>query len=159
MAFWTFPSDSQSWTPPEAWTGLEGNPAGSIGGGTITGLSIPITEGAPISFWGKIMADEDDTLGEVTLELQSFGSAGTTFSASRTIASLPYDSGWFKVETTLSAGEITGIQLSAFHEAPEASFSAFFDTVYVAEAEPEAGGATLYYGVNNIPSSVPIVVT
>lgn len=159
MAYWTFPTNRQGWGPDDSvWTDEEGRPAGCLrapSGVDRSGLSVSVTPASPCSFWAKIVWDSEDELeGSVNITVGlSANDDLVVITASRTISTLPYDSGWFKVSGNASdTGTVTGLGLTVGADMPDWPGLVYFDSVYVAESEP--GGWELTHSGGGVPGAV-----
>ena len=160
MAQWLFTSNRQGWGADDSvWTSDEGRPAGCvIGSVDVSGLSTSVTPSSPCSFWARIVWDaapeELTTPENIDVTLVSNGDF-VNISGGRTISSVPYDSGWFKVfGNAADTGTVTALGLNVATDSPDWPGLVYFDSVYVAETE--AGGWGLTRSAGGIPGTVLI---
>lgn len=163
MTHYLFPSDEEGWSSADFnWSNSDGSPGiGCLAGNVsddglteITGLSIPIQTGQPFSCRAKVMNDAGDgdpgTL-HATLEIKYAGGAASFEVVSEDIIindETPMNTGWFIMNgTALSDETIETIQFTVSGTSG-IIFTAFLDSVYVAEAD--AMGATQYWGHGNL---------
>lgn len=183
MANYTFDAGAQGWLTNPAlfeWTNTAGSPGlgclvagdpfgvdpGSNSGATeITGLTLPMVVGDPYSCRARVVFDGlggDSGLvhTELTLigDLNSYTALGDDVAVVEDVAS---DSGWFIISgvQTPEDDNITSVEFSFSCNSPEVSVVVYLDSVYVKETPPDNSGAILYYGTNNIASSVAVEVT
>lgn len=154
MTNYLFTGNEQGWSVDDYdWTGVEGSPglgclfsSANDSVTSITGLSIPIVEGDPFSCRARVTHDGIDGLdGEVTITFTLLGPPDIdTVSGPYTITQgLASDTGWFVINGISEVSqEITGVQFRASGNNVDVIFTAYVDSVYVAETEVSA-----FYGV------------
>lgn len=153
MASWTFDSDAEGWGGAGSWTGADGHGPGCMTGEpSIGSLSIAIDAADPVSFWYRVIIPEDGSAGEVILSLLGSGTGGFQIDEIIEVAAVPYDSGWVKKSGVGgNTGTVTALQFNVTLPGAELG-DAYFDTVYVAEAEPDTYGYT--HSAGGIPGAV-----